>query len=151
MPVLEATISANQTRLNDMGIRVGSILKSRGEVSGKKLAVLGVTFKANTDDVREAPSKVILPVIQSFGVELEVYDPMFLPKDGKSVYDVISGSDGVLILTEWDEFKHLDWSRVAQSLNRQLDRKPLLIDLRNLLEPGLMSEFEYHSIGRRSL
>ncbi len=149
--ILDAVIEANKARVKQMAQRVLSIFEKRGGASGKTLAVLGITFKPHTDDMREAPSQVILPALQKAGLSLVVYDPAYALRASAGtadVYSTIENADGVLILTEWDEFKHLDLPQMAKTLRTPKGFKPLLIDLRNIYDPSQTKDFEYHSIGR---
>jgi UDPglucose 6-dehydrogenase len=125
-----------------------------GSLKGKTLAVWGLSFKPNTDDMREAPSLTILPALASKGARLRLYDPVCMAKAKhlfrkarfcRSPYEAAQGADAVLVLTEWNEFKQVDF----QSL-RTVVRKPLLIDGRNMYEPQEMAEkgFEYRGMGR---
>jgi UDPglucose 6-dehydrogenase len=118
------------------------------------VAVLGVTFKPNTDDMRDSPSLDIIPALQAAGARVHAFDPegmheaeKLLPGVtwAKSTYETMNGADGVVILTEWNEFRALDFAKMKASLKR-----PVLIDLRNIYTPREVAEagFEYHSIGR---
>ena len=123
---------------------------------GKKLAILGLAFKADTDDVRESPAIEIIDALRREGAYVRAYDPAAIAKSkellgekgieyAKDAYDAIAGSDALLILTEWKEFSSLDLNRV-----RSLLKYPIVIDGRNLYEPRKMAEagLIYHSIGR---
>jgi UDPglucose 6-dehydrogenase len=123
---------------------------------GKRLAVLGLAFKGDTDDVRESPAIEIIEALLREGATVRVYDPaatekalVMLPKDGVAFaadpYDAAANSDALLVLTEWPEFANLDLSRI-----RSLLRYPVVVDGRNLFEPQQMTDagLIYHSIGR---
>ena len=125
-----------------------------GSVAGKRIAVLGVTFKPNTDDMRDAPSLAILPALQQAGAQVIAFDPEGMTEAARllpgiewadDAYGTMGGADGVVILTEWNEFRALDLDRV-----RSLLKAPLMIDLRNIYTPGEMAGagFAYHSVGR---
>ena len=126
-----------------------------GSVAGKNLAVLGLTFKANTDDMRESPALAILPKLMSLGASIKTYDPqgmanakMLISGDVEwceGVFETLQDADAVIILTEWDEFKNLPLEKVRATL-----KTPMIIDLRNLYTPKEMAEagFVYYSIGR---
>jgi UDPglucose 6-dehydrogenase len=124
-----------------------------GGVKGKTIAVLGLTFKPNTDDMRDAPSLVILPYLQAAGATVRAYDPEGRDEAAKQMavdyrkdaYDALDGADGVVILTEWNEFRALDLARVKAAL-----KQPLMVDLRNIYKPSLMRDagFTYVSVGR---
>jgi len=129
------------------------IIAAFGGIAGKTVAVLGLTFKPNTDDMREAPSLAIIPALRAEGARIQAYDPeggreacRLLDIDlCNDVYQAISGADGVVILTEWNEFRALDLDRIKTLLKR-----PLMVDLRNIYRPQQMAEagFDYFSVGR---
>ena len=125
-----------------------------GSVAGKTVAVLGVTFKPNTDDVRESPSLEILPGLMEQGAEVRAFDPAGMAEarallDGvvwcNDSYEAMAGADALVILTEWNEFRALDLERARSQL-----RTPLVVDLRNIYEPAEMASagLRYVSIGR---
>lgn len=123
----------------------------------KILAVWGAAFKPNTDDIREAPSLRVIPRLREQGAYLRIYDPQagdrlarVHPSDGRlsyveSAYEAATGAHGIVILTGWDEFRYVDWSRL-----RALMRTPVIVDGRNLFDPAEMHArgFEYYSLGR---
>jgi len=125
-----------------------------GGFSGKTVAVLGVTFKPNTDDMRDAPSLTIIPRLIEAGAKIRAYDPESM-KEAKSLlknveycddsYSCMEGADAVVIITEWDEFRALDIKRIKSLL-----KEPVLIDLRNIYRPSTMKAhgFTYANIGR---
>jgi UDPglucose 6-dehydrogenase len=122
-------------------------------LAGKTIAVLGLTFKPNTDDMRDAPSLVIVPYLQGKGARVRAYDPEGAKEAKKlldvelckSAYEALEGADCVAILTEWNEFRALDLARVKSLLKR-----PLMVDLRNIYRPAMMAAagFTYVSVGR---
>ena len=125
-----------------------------GSVRGKMVGVLGVTFKPNTDDMREAPSLVILPMLQTRGARIRAYDPQGRPKAQDFLPDVewcdsglevAEGADVLVVLTEWNEFRALDLKRM-----RELMLGNVLVDLRNMYPEALAEEagFVYYGIGR---
>jgi len=120
----------------------------------KEVGVLGLAFKPNTDDIRFAPAIPIISQLLSEGANVRAYDPGAMEKMrnvfpqiryGCDPYDVARDADALLIITEWDEFRELDWKRIAD-----LMIQPLIIDGRNMLEPATMKVlgFEYHCFGR---
>ncbi|MDP3732156.1 MAG: UDP-glucose/GDP-mannose dehydrogenase family protein [Candidatus Omnitrophota bacterium] len=126
-------------------------------IKDKTIGILGLSFKPNTDDIRNAPSIDIIHALQSEGAKIKVYDPSAMEKAGefldkvkscKDPYEVCRGSDCILIVTEWDEFKELDFSKVKKLLKR-----PFIIDGRNIYEPQRMKKlgFTYAGIGRRGV
>ena len=123
-------------------------------LKGKQVGLLGLAFKPNTDDIRFAPALEILRRLLAEGASVRAYDPQAMKKTQaefstvnycRNAYEVASGADAVLLLTEWPEFRDLDWARIRDAMLR-----PLVLDGRNLLDPAKMRElgFEYHSIGR---
>ena len=150
--IVEAVMAANAERKRRMADKI--VAACGGTIAGKVLGVLGVTFKPNTDDMRDAPSLDILPLLQQAGARIRAYDPEGMGEARKylndiewsaDAYGVMPGADALLILTEWNEFRVLDLDRVRRELKR-----PLMIDLRNIYTPAEMAEagFEYHSVGR---
>ncbi len=120
----------------------------------KQIGVLGLAFKANTDDIRFSPAIEVVRRLLAEGAQVRAYDPEGMEKTramfpkvayGADAYEVAKDADALLILTEWKEFAALDWKRIHSSMAR-----PLLVDGRNLLDPATMKAlgFEYHSIGR---
>jgi UDPglucose 6-dehydrogenase len=150
--LIETTAEVNATRKKSMAGRVVEALG--GAAEGKVVAVLGLTFKPNTDDMRDAPSLDIVPALTAQGATVQAYDPeghearaMFpetVFKEGP--YEAATGADALVILTEWDQFRALDLDRV-----RTVMRTPVVIDLRNIYRPDEMRRrgFAYTSIGRR--
>ncbi len=121
-----------------------------GTVSGKTVAALGVTFKPNTDDVRESPSLVILRGLMERGATVRAFDPAGMDEarrvlDGvvwcRDSYDAMAGADALLVLTEWNEFRALDLERV-----RGLLRTPLIVDLRNIYDPAELAAVGFRSV-----
>ncbi len=115
--------------------------------------MLGLTFKPNTDDMRDAPSLVIVPYLKDKGAKIKAFDPEGMKEAKKhfdvewcnETYETLQGADGLVILTEWNEFRALDLAKVKALLKR-----PLLVDLRNIYRPEMMAAagFKYVSIGR---
>jgi UDPglucose 6-dehydrogenase len=126
-------------------------------LEGKKIAVLGLAFKPNTDDMRDAPSIDVIPELMGRGAEVLAYDPVAMENAQKvipnlqtvsSLDDAISGADAVVILTEWNEFKEMDLSKLAENVNQKN-----VIDGRNIFSLDTMEQhgFYYASIGRRTV
>ena len=123
-------------------------------MKGKTIGVLGLTFKPNTDDMRDAASLEILPALQAAGAKVQAFDPEGM-HEAKAMlpgvvmcddaYAAMKGADALVVLTEWNEFRALDMARM-----RQLLRQPLIVDLRNIYVPQDMAAagFVYTSIGR---
>jgi len=152
--IVEAVVKVNDSRKRAMGRKVLEALGGAANARGKQVALLGLTFKPNTDDMRDAPSIAIAQTLQDAGVIVNAYDPEgieaatpLLPnvvmKDG--VYSAIEGSDAVVIVTEWDAFRALDFDRI-----KTLAKAPVLVDLRNVYDPAEIRAkgFAYSSIGR---
>jgi UDPglucose 6-dehydrogenase len=153
--IVETVISVNSARKSAMVQKI--VAACGGSVRGKRLAILGLAFKPNTDDMREAPSLSILPVLVSEGAEVSAYDPAAMAEARKLLpevtteadpYACIEGADALVILTEWDQFRALDLGRV-----RTILRKPVVVDLRNVYKPADMVArgFTYVSIGRSTV
>jgi UDPglucose 6-dehydrogenase len=153
--IVETVVTVNDTRKARMAERI--IRACGGSVAGKTIAVLGLTFKPNTDDMRDSPSLTILPALQEAGATIRAYDPEGMEEakkllDGivfcEGAYETMDGADVLVIITEWNEFRALDFSRVKKLL-----RSPTIVDLRNIYKPADMSEagFYYFSIGRGSV
>ena len=150
--IVETVIAVNDARKRAMADRI--IAACGGSVRGKRLAILGLTFKPNTDDMREAPSLVILPALAAAGAEIVAYDPAGMEEACRLIpelrtasdpYACVTGADAVVIITEWDEFRALDLDRVKAAV-----RGTVLVDLRNVYKPTeiLSRGFTYVSIGR---
>ena len=151
--IVEAVVAVNEARKVAMAEKIE---KAFGGVRGKTIAVLGLTFKPNTDDMRDAPSLVIVPYLQQKGAVIRAFDPeggkearkLLNIELCKDAFDALEGADGVVILTEWNEFRALDLVRMKALLKR-----PLMIDLRNIYRPAQMSAagFTYVSVGRATV
>ena len=150
--IVEAVVAANDARKKAMADRV--IAACGGSVEGKTIAVLGLTFKPNTDDVREAPSLEIIAALQAAGATIQAFDPEGMEEAGKKLdgvrfcegaYQAIEGAEALVIVTEWNEFRALDLGRV-----KALMKRPVLVDMRDIYSPDDMvaAGFDYHSIGR---
>ena len=150
--LIETVVDINERRKMKMAEKI--IAACGGTVSGKKIAVLGLAFKPNTDDMRDAPSLVIIPALQKAGATVIAYDPEsmnqaqpLLPdlEFAHGAYQCIEGADAVVIITEWNVFRALDLKRVKAALSA-----PIVIDLRNIYRPTEMRAlgFAYHGIGR---
>ena len=135
---------------------VGKMVKTLDPIEDKVIAVLGLAFKPNTDDMREAKSVEVITRLLDLGARVRAYDPVAIPNARRllpptvtyceSPYEAAEGADALALVTEWNEFKFLNLERV-----RVLLRRPVVFDGRNVWEPERMRRlgFEYHSIGRR--
>ena len=150
--IIEQVIASNDAHKNKMVQKIKNIV---GDLKGKRIAVLGLAFKANTDDMRDSASLTILPQLQDAGAKIVAYDPIAREAAAKLLEDVtfadtldelVVGADVALILTEWTEFRHADWNKLSTKM-----AKPLLIDLRNMFNPVQIKQLglEYHCLGRK--
>jgi UDPglucose 6-dehydrogenase len=149
--IVRAVIKVNRQQRGRM---VAKIREALGSLRGKKIAVLGLAFKPNTDDIRESPALEIIPALQKGGAKIRAYDPKAMENAratfrglayGKDAYDTAKGCDALVILTEWNQFRNLDLPRIHSLL-----RNPVFIDLRNVYEPAKMRQagFYYSAVGR---
>ncbi len=152
LSIVETVLRVNDERKRAMADRIAAACG--GDVAGKTLAVLGLTFKPNTDDMRDSPSLSILPALIEGGAVVRAYDPEGMDEARKlmpdlnycdDAYETMIEADALVLLTEWNEFRGLDLTRVQQLL-----RNRVVIDLRNIYQPQEMAAagFTYHSIGR---
>ena len=150
--IVATVMAVNDARKRAMVTKV--VCACGGSLQGKTIAVLGLTFKPNTDDMREAPSLVIVPALEAQGARVRAYDPHGMVEARKLMpqletatdpYACIDGADAMLILTEWDQFRALDLDRVKKAL-----RNPMVIDLRNIYRPAELAAkgLSYVSVGR---
>ena len=150
--LVETTVEVNDARKKAMAGRVEKALD--GDLSGKTVAVLGLTFKPNTDDMRDSPSLDLVPALVAAGATVRAFDPEGM-HEAKALlkgvdfregpYDAVEGADVVVIVTEWDPFRALDLDRL-----KSLVKQPVIVDLRNIYRPEDMRAkgFRYTSIGR---
>ena len=150
--IVDTVVEVNAARKKAMATKV--IDAMGGDVTGKTIGILGLAFKQNTDDMRDAPSLDIIPALQAAGAKIRAYDPEAMHEAGKHLTDVLfcdgpyhalEGSDAMVIITEWDQFRALDMDRVKSLLGT-----PTVVDLRNIYHPADMKKrgFDYTSIGR---
>lgn len=153
--IVEAVVEVNANRQQQMAQKV--IAACGGSVSGLKIGILGIAFKPNTDDVRDAPSLVILPILQEMGAKIHAHDPIAKEQGQKILkniewaedpYDVAKDADALVIITEWNEYRALDLKRIADTMKQKR-----LIDLRNIYKVNEVGPlgFHYVSIGRPEL
>jgi UDPglucose 6-dehydrogenase len=150
--LVEAVVAVNDARKRAMARKVAHALD--GKVRGKTIAVLGLTFKPNTDDMRESPSIPLITALQDMGAKVRAYDPAGM-EQAKSVlgnvafcrdaYSCAEGASALVIVTEWEQFRALDFERLKQVMER-----PVLVDLRNIYRPEEVARhgFAYESVGR---
>ncbi|SHO63386.1 UDP-glucose dehydrogenase [Pseudoxanthobacter soli DSM 19599] len=150
--LIETTVAVNETRKRAMGRKI--IQASGGSVRGKTIAILGLTFKPNTDDMRDAPSLSIIQTLQDAGASIRAYDPEGMDQAKplladvafcSSPYEAARGAEVVAIVTEWDQFRALDFARLKTEV-----AEPVLVDLRNVYPPDevLRHGFRYTGVGR---
>ena len=149
--LVETTIEVNEARKRAMAGKIG---KAAGDLSGKTVAILGLTFKPNTDDMRDAPSLQVAPQLIAMGAKVQAFDPEGMAEARQLLrdvefragpYEAVEGADVLVIMTEWDQFRALDLDRV-----KSLMRRPMVVDLRNIYRPEEMRArgFDYASVGR---
>jgi UDPglucose 6-dehydrogenase len=153
--VLQAVEDANDRQKH---VLVDKIVARFGEnLAGRSFAIWGLAFKPNTDDMREAPSRVIVAELARRGAALQAYDPVAMPEAArvlegtpglrfvKSQAEALAGADALVVVTEWKEFRNPDFDAMKSAL-----KQPLVFDGRNIYDPALMklSGIEYHGIGR---
>lgn len=153
--ILDAVLEVNDTQRRRLAEQARDYFN--GDLDGRRIAIWGLSFKPGTDDVREAPSHVIIEELLDDGAEIAAYDPEAIETTrehfgdrveyGEEMYEVADGAEALLICTEWHEFRRPDLGRVRELLDN-----PLILDGRNLYEPERMAEmgFEYRSVGRPS-
>ena len=150
--IVETVVAVNDQRKRAMGRKI--IQACGGDVRGKTIALLGLAFKPNTDDMRDAPSLAIVTALQDAGARIRAYDPEGMENAKafltdvtycQDAYDCADGADAVTIVTEWDLFRALDWDRIKARLKGHT-----LIDLRNIYRPGEMEArgYTYVSVGQ---
>lgn len=155
LKIIETVVDVNAARKKKMADKV--VQACGGSVEGKKIAVLGVAFKPNTDDMRDSPSLDIIPALQEGGAQIAAFDPEAMEEakellsnvDWKdNSYDTMDGADALVIITEWNEFRLLDLTRVKELL-----KAPVMVDLRNIYNRQEMKDagFEYTCVGRPKL
>lgn len=155
--LIETTIEVNDARKLAMADKIRTAVLGKedlGDLVGKSIAILGLTFKPNTDDMRDSPSLAIIPALQAMGATIRAFDPEGMKEAAhllqdvtfaEGPYEAATGADALVILTEWDQFRALDMSRI-----RGLMARPLLIDLRNVYRSYEAREhgFEYIGVGK---
>jgi UDPglucose 6-dehydrogenase len=150
--IVETVAAVNDARKRAMARKVSAALG--GELRGKTIAVLGLTFKPNTDDMRESPSIPLITALQDMGAKVRAYDPTGMEQAKamlanvafcKDAYDCAQDASALVIVTEWEQFRALDFERLKKIMQR-----PVLVDLRNIYRPGEVARhgFTYESVGR---
>ncbi|HEX2656260.1 MAG TPA: UDP binding domain-containing protein, partial [Xanthobacteraceae bacterium] len=150
--IVETVAAVNDQRKRAMARKVAVALS--GNVRGATIAVLGLTFKPNTDDMREAPSISVITALQDMGANVRAYDPVGMEQAKAvlgdvtycdSAYSCAQQADALVIVTEWEQFRALDLDRL-----RHIMRQPIIVDLRNVYrrDDMIKNGFSYHSVGR---
>jgi UDPglucose 6-dehydrogenase len=160
LKVVSAAVIANEQQKE---IMIRKIRSELGSLKGKTIAMLGISFKPNTDDVREAPSLYIMQTLLKDGAKIRAYDPAVKNRDVlaknasspqftsrgirlcRDAYDAAKGADALVLVTEWNQFRNLDLARI-----RKLLKNPCFFDLRNVYEPEKLKAegFQYSCVGR---
>ena len=154
MRIVEAVIAVNENRKRAMARKVASVFG--GTLRGRTISVLGLTFKPNTDDMRESPSIPLITALQDLGAKIRAYDPEGMEQSKTELseicycdgpYSCAETADALVIVTEWEQFRALDLGRLKRAMAR-----PIIIDLRNIYEPQdvISHGFRYESIGRNT-
>jgi UDPglucose 6-dehydrogenase len=154
MRIVEAVLAVNENRKRAMARKVASVFG--GTLRGKTISVLGLTFKPNTDDMRESPSIPLITALQDLGAKIRAYDPEGMEQSKTELseicycdgpYSCAETADALVIVTEWEQFRALDLDRLKRAMAR-----PIIIDLRNIYEPQdvISHGFRYESIGRNT-
>ncbi len=152
--IVKAVLKVNQRQKQ---IMVDKIVTVAGPLKGKTLGVLGLTFKPNTDDIRDAPALTIIKKLGALGARIQAYDPAGMTEARKllkkvefkeDLYGAGQGADALILITEWNQFRNIDWGRMKGLLKR-----PLVIDLRNIYDPVKMHKqgITYYSVGRPTI
>jgi UDPglucose 6-dehydrogenase len=150
--LVQTTVAINAARRGAMAEKI--VRACGGDVEGRVIAILGLTFKPNTDDIREAPSLAIIEALQARGARVRAHDPQGMEaarsvlanvEFGQSPYEIAEGADALVIVTEWDAFRALDLARIAAAM-----RSPVFVDLRNIYKPEEVERhgFSYTGVGR---
>jgi UDPglucose 6-dehydrogenase len=151
LSIVEAVIDVNARQLEQVVRKVRDVVP---EPAGKTAAMLGLSFKPNTDDIREAPALKMIAVLQKWGMKIRAYDPVAMDAARAEVpgvtftqneYEAAEGADVLIVVTEWNQFRQLDLKRVKGLL-----RRPVIVDLRNVYDPSDMRQlgFTYRCVGR---
>ena len=151
LSVIKSVIKSNENRSNLLLNRVKNLLKNR--IKNKKICFLGVTFKANTDDMRDSSSLSMIPALSKKGAKVNYYDPTGSKKEfnkyknvsfKQNIKDAIKKSDLIIIHTEWNDFKSINFKTYIKG------KKPIIFDMRNIYSPSKMKQqgFKYFGVGR---
>ncbi|MEO5339491.1 MAG: UDP-glucose/GDP-mannose dehydrogenase family protein [Magnetococcus sp. MYC-9] len=154
MTIVEAVIAANEAQKQRMTRKI--IQAMNASLQGATLAVLGLTFKPNTDDMRDAPALTILPALLALGARVQAYDPEGMPAARRylpelvyqtDAYTACQGADAVVLLAEWNQFRNLDLARIQAGMRPRADGLYVFCDLRNIYDPESMRQRGFHYVG----
>jgi UDPglucose 6-dehydrogenase len=149
--LLQAVMEINRNQKRRL---VYKLRKALGDLNDKTIGILGISFKPNTDDIREAPALEVIHLLLNEGAHIKAYDPQAMENAAKVLnkvqlcenpYQVAEGADALVLATEWNEFKQIDFSRI-----RPLMRQPVIMDGRNLWDENSLKKmgFQYYGVGR---
>jgi UDPglucose 6-dehydrogenase len=152
--IIETVVAVNDQRKRAMARKVANAFGGNGSLRGKSIAILGVTFKPNTDDIRDAPSIPLITALQDMGAAVRVFDPVGMPQARKvlenvtfcnNAYDCAKGAHALVIVTEWEQFRALDLKEMASIM-----ASSVIVDLRNIYSPEevMRNGFHYCGVGR---
>ncbi len=152
--IVESVVKVNEKQKALVVEKLKSFLP---DLNGKTIAILGLSFKPNTDDTRESPSKVVIKKLQSEGATVKVFDPIAMEdfkvdfpdlNYQKNIYDTVEGTDGLILMTEWNQFRNLDIEKIKKKMN-----KLIFIDTRNIYEPSEIRKygFKFANSGRSKI
>jgi UDPglucose 6-dehydrogenase len=152
--IVETVVAVNDQRKRAMARKVANVFGGNGSLRGKRIAVLGLTFKPNTDDMRDAPSIPLVSGLQGLGAEIRVFDPAGMKQARKAfenvtfcenAYHCATGAHALVVVTEWEQFRALDLKELASIM-----ASPVIVDLRNIYAPEEVRRngFHYYGIGR---
>jgi len=153
MRILQAVEAVNEDQKHVLFRKLNNYYK--GDIRGKRIALWGLAFKPETDDMREAPALVVIDELLKAGCEVVAFDPVAMPEAkriigesieyAKDIYEAVGNADALLVVTEWKEFRLPSWSQIKEKMN-----KPLIIDGRNIFDANELNDqgFVYFCIGR---
>lgn len=159
--VLNSVISSNTKRISSIKDRILNIIQDNEDVSNKRVAIFGLSFKPQTSDIRESASVFVVKDLLEKNIDVAVYDPAYelktkeidkIPLDirnnkkfhlEKSAYDAANQSDIIVIMTNWAEFMTLDFKKISELMNKKPNKKPVILDYRNMFFREELPDFEY--------
>jgi UDPglucose 6-dehydrogenase len=154
--ILDAVMNVNENQKTVLFPKMKNFFK--GDLTGKKIALWGLAFKPNTDDIREAPAFYVIDALLEAGATVSAFDPEAMSNSkmvlGDKVqfadnqYETLKGADALIIATEWNEFRALDMKKIRELMNTSAI--PLFMDFRNIYQAKDMTEFKYHRIGQKA-